>query len=235
MVPGVGGDVLLLEVRPVPVRRAGALHERAEPLRGVRIGADVEPVGVQRAAEDLDLRAGGRLLGLADVPEQPGSDQAHQQAQDDDDDEQLHQGEAGLAAQPPPHSGISLIEKIASSIATTMNATMTPMLRMMIGSSIPTTRFISVRTSVSKVSAVFNNISSSRPVSSPTRTMCTASAGNAVCSFMPAAMVPPRLPTTAMAPSTGTPLLSIVPSVRAKRAVSTLSVSPPIRGSRSSV
>jgi hypothetical protein len=40
-------------------------------------------------------------------------------------------------------------------------------------------------------------------------------------------------PTTAIAPSTGTPLLSMVPSVRAKRAVSTLSASWPAIGRRS--
>ena len=113
----------------------------------------------------------------------------------------------------------------------------------------PSTRLSSVRTSDSNVSATFNNISSSRPVSSPTRTMCSASGGNAVCSRIPAAMVPPRLtpsasrataaptawldimsPTTVMAPSTGTPLLSIVPSVRAKRAVSTFRASRPASG-----
>jgi hypothetical protein len=81
--------------------------------------------------------------------------------------------------------------------------------------------------------------------------MCSASGGNAVCSCIPAAMVPPRLtpsasrvtaaptawfdimsPTTAMAPSTGTPLFSMVPSVRAKRAVSILSARRPASGSR---
>src|SRR5512145_2255644 len=40
-------------------------------------------------------------------------------------------------------------------------------------------------------------------------------------------------PTTAIAPSTGTPLWSIVPSVRAKRAVSTFKASGPTIGSRS--
>ena len=84
--------------------------------------------------------------------------------------------------------------------------------------------------------------------------MCTASAGKRPCSVIAAAMVTPRLtdsatrstqratiwfdimsPTTAMAPSTGTPLRSIVPSVRVIRAVSTLVVTLPMSGSCNSV
>src|SRR5207253_610818 len=152
------------------------------------------------------------------------------------------------------HSGISLIEKIARSIATTINATTTPMPRMTTGSRSPSTRLSSTRTSFSKVSATLSSISSSRPVSSPTRTMCTASTGNRASVCIPAAIVPPRFtpsasrptprpnawlvimsPTTASAPMTGTPLLSIVPSVRAKRAVSTRIESRPTIGSPSTV
>src|SRR5207249_337898 len=148
-------------------------------------------------------------------------------------------GARALFSHPGAHAhykGISLIEKIAISIATTMKATSTPMSRMIAGSSRPIRRLSSVRTSVSNVSAVLRSISSRRPVSSPTRTMCTASGGKFACSASPLASVPPRLtvspsrstarpttwfdimsPTTASAPSTGTPLFSIVPSVRANR------------------
>src|SRR5256712_8680878 len=151
----------------------------------------------------------------------------------------------------PAHSRISLIEKIASLIATTMKATSTPMLKMMTGSRSRSTRFSSVPTSPSNVSATLRSMSSSRPVSSPTRTMWIASAGNGACACIPAAIVPPRFtplascstarpiawlvivsPTTASALKTGPPILSMVPRVRANRRVSIFLARWPISSSR---
>ena len=86
--------------------------------------------------------------------------------------------------------------------------------------------------------------------------MWIASTGNGAgaCDCMPAAMVPPRFtpsascstawpiarlvivsPTTASALMTGTPLLSMVPRVRANRAVSIFIMSGPISGNPSSI
>ena len=50
-----------------------------------------------------------------------------------------------------PHSGISLMEKIASSMATTMKPTTSPITKMMLGSASATRRWSRLRVSVSKV------------------------------------------------------------------------------------
>src|SRR2546428_4746433 len=175
--------LLLLQIGPVPVRDVRVRHERLQALHAARIGADVEPVGVERRPEQLNLCLRRRLLGGADVAEEPRADEADEQAEDDDHDEQLDQREAALVTESldepaASHSATSLIEKMAISMATTMNATSTPITRMIVGSSRPSVRFISIRTSVSSVSATLSSISSIRPVSSPTRTMCMAIAGN---------------------------------------------------------
>src|SRR5687767_8658065 len=127
----------LLQIRAVPVGDVGIPLQRLQSLRGVRIGAHVEPVLIEGGTEELDLGLGRRLLGFGDVLEEPRTDEADQEAEHDDDDEQLDQREARLAERAAlseraarariepqvacsrrglhrPHSGISLIEKMAS-------------------------------------------------------------------------------------------------------------------------
>src|SRR3990172_8261416 len=82
------------------------------------------------------------------------------------------------------------MEKIARAIATTIKATMTAMMRTTAGPRRLMIRFRAVRTSPSKVSETLRSISSSRPVSSPTRTMWSASGGETPLS-------PPGAPTPA--------------------------------------
>src|SRR5262249_24608646 len=117
-------------------------------------------------------------------PEEPRGDQAGQEAEDDHDHDHLDQREAPAVTEDPEHAGVhhidtSVIEKMAMSSATTMKPTTNPMMRMMLGSSKPMRRLTSRRTSDSKSAESLRSISSSRPVSSPTRTMCTAISGNA--------------------------------------------------------
>src|SRR5260370_35830261 len=72
------------------------------------MGAGVEAVLTEPGAEQLDLRARGRLLRLADATEQPRPHQADEQPEHDDHHQQLDEGEPALiAADPcargPPH------------------------------------------------------------------------------------------------------------------------------------
>src|SRR3990172_3212484 len=141
------------------------------------------------------------------------------------------------------------MEKIAMAIATTIKATMTAMMRTTAGPRRLMIRFRAVRTSPSKVSETLRSISSSRPVSSPTRTMWSASGGKTPLSPMGADSPAPRLTpsprrstamarrrfdtisfTTVSAPRTGTPLLSSVPSVRQKPERGAVPHEPPRRG-----
>src|SRR5207245_3114488 len=61
----------LLEIGAVPVVDVRIPLERVEALARVGIRADVETILVERRAEQLDLRARGRLLRPAPPPDQP--------------------------------------------------------------------------------------------------------------------------------------------------------------------
>src|SRR5262249_26366823 len=186
------------------------------------------------------LRAGGSMLRLGDAAEELGCDEAGQEPEHDHDDDHLDQREPAVVPEGPRHAGqghicTSVIEKIAMSSATTMKPTISPMMRMMVGSSIPMRRLTSRRTSDSRSEASLSSISSRRPVSSPTRTMCTAMGGKAPDSFNGLVMPAPRRTpsatrsmarartwllessrTTPRAVKTGTPLFKSVPRIRAK-------------------
>src|SRR5262249_12369097 len=148
-----------LEIGTVPVVDVRIALQSVQADVAVGVAADIEPVLIERGAEQLDLRTCGGLLGLSHTAEQPWPYQADEQAQHDDDHEQLDERDPPLvrerteatvaprsdratkpsrassaagyrrAVRPGTHThhnGMSLIEKIASSIATTMNATSTP-------------------------------------------------------------------------------------------------------------
>src|SRR5215471_8230680 len=175
--PGIGRDRVLLEVRTVPVGDVRVPNERVETDRPRRVAPDVQAVLIQSGSEQLDLRAGGHGLRLADAAEEPRADQPGQEAQDDDDDDHLDEGEPAAVSPDSReeagsgHRATSVREKMAISSATTMKPTMSPMTRMMAGSSKPMRRLTRRRTSDSKSAATLISMSSSRPVSSPTRTM----------------------------------------------------------------
>src|SRR5262245_22200697 len=193
--PRIAGNGVLLQIGPVPVVAASRVAD--QPLERSRVGAHVEAVLIEGCAEQLDLRAGGYLLRLADASEELGCDEAGQKTEDDHDDDHLDQREPAAVPEGPRHAGqghicTSVIEKIAMSNATTMKPTIKPMMRMMVGSSIPMRRLTSRRTSDSRSAASLSSISSRRPVSSPTRTMCTAIGGKAPDSFSGLVMPAPR-------------------------------------------
>src|SRR4030095_14062162 len=173
-----------LEIRPVPVGHVRILDERLQPDRRGWIAADNGPVLVQRGADQLDLRPRRGLLALAHAAEQARAHQTRDEPEDDDDDEELDEREATLIAEEASHrslshSGTSVTERMAISMATTMKPTTTPITRMMHGSARAMSRLTSLRVSASSSVATRSSISSRRPVSSPTRTMWVASAGNA--------------------------------------------------------
>src|SRR4029077_21129066 len=222
-----------------------------------RVGADVEPVLVERGPEQLDLRPGRGHLALAHAAEEARSDEAGYEPEDDDDHQQLDQGEAALVAEEssyrhgPPHRGRSVTERMAMSMATTMKPTTRPMTRMMQGSARAISRLTSLRVSASSEAATCSSVSSSRPVSTPTRTMWTARTGNVRVSAMgwarpgPRRTPPPRRPTaragpwwlrmsltTVRAGIIATPLLSSVPRRRVKRATSVWAMTWPASGRR---
>src|SRR5438874_8002265 len=282
LAPGVEGHEVLLEIGAAPVGGAWIPHERLETGGGGGIGADVEAVLVEGRAEELDLGARRRLLGLAHATEEPRPHEAGEQPEDDDDHEQLDQGEAARVAETrsacaqsstrglrqghlaesivgcresrqyaaQDQNGISVMERMAMSMATTMKPTTSPIARMMHGSTSATRRLTSLRVSLSKVAPTLSSISSIRPVSSPTRTMWMASGGKARVSSMGLARPAPRLApsarlstaramtwlpimslTTPSAESMGTPLRRRVPVIRAKRATSVCTMTRPSTGS----
>src|SRR5260370_22733839 len=256
---GVGRHRGLLEIRPVPRGHVGVLHQRRQAGRRRRVGADVEPVLVERGHEQLDLRPGCGHLALAHAAEEARADEAGDEPEDDDDHQQLDQGEAALVAEEssdrhgPPHRGRSVTERMAISMATTMKPTTRPMTRMMQGSANAISRLTSLRVPASSEAATCSSVSSSRPVSSPTRTMWTARAGNVRVSAMgwarptPRRTPSPRLPTarastwllsmsltTVRAGIIATPLLSSVPRMRVKRATTVWAMTWPASGRRHS-
>src|SRR5437899_692366 len=75
VVPGILREILL-QVGPVPaVGAEGTLAERREPLLRARIAAHVEPEGVERRAEELDLGSRGLHLGLLLLSDEARTDQ----------------------------------------------------------------------------------------------------------------------------------------------------------------
>src|SRR6185369_904421 len=86
----------LFEVGTVPIVYIRVPIERVEPLPGVRIAADVEPILIQRRPEQLDLRPRRRLLRLTNPPEKPRPHKPNQHPQHNDDDEKLDQREPPL-------------------------------------------------------------------------------------------------------------------------------------------
>src|SRR5262249_38831165 len=151
--PGVGGDGVLLEVRAVPVGDVRVAHEGVQPDRSRRGGPHHEAVLVERGPEQLDLGAGGHRLRLPDPAERPRAEEAGEQPEDDHDDDHLDEGEPAAVPEDLPeqagagHRATSVSEKMAMRSATTMNPTMSPMIRMMAGSSKPIRRLTSRRTS----------------------------------------------------------------------------------------
>src|SRR6266540_2599612 len=252
--PGIQGNRVLLEVRAVPIGEVRIPDQGFQANGGRRVGTHVQPILVQPCAQQLDLSPGRRLLGLPHAAEEPRTHQPHEQAQDDRDHDHLDEREPAVIVQEAPHPGhraTSVKEKIAISRATTMNPTSTPTTRMIPGSSSAISRLMRRRTVDSKSAAILSSMSSSRPVSSPTRTRYTAIGGNASDPAMSAAIPTPRrtpsarraMPwttiwfplrsaTTSSAVRTGTPLLSRVPSTRANRAMSVSSMRGPTSGSR---
>ncbi|MCY1374831.1 hypothetical protein D9M69_621960 [compost metagenome] len=75
---------------------SGRRVERGEPLLLTRQSADVQTHGEQRSLEHLHLGFRGLDLGLVRLAEQPGTDEAHQHADDDQYHYHLQQGEALL-------------------------------------------------------------------------------------------------------------------------------------------
>src|SRR5262245_49466955 len=66
--PGVGWHQAALQVRPVPgIDAAGALHQRGEAFRTVRVAAGVEEEQIECAAEAFDLDLRGLRLRLGQV------------------------------------------------------------------------------------------------------------------------------------------------------------------------
>src|SRR5690606_31218811 len=88
----------LVQVRPRPAAHAGGIgrrvHQQGQPLGLGGEAADVQPQGLQGAAEHLDL--GGRRLdlGLVGLAEQARADQSHDQADDHQDHDHFEEGEA---------------------------------------------------------------------------------------------------------------------------------------------
>ncbi len=95
------GTCGFLRYGPFQLASVRVLHQRLEAGPRRRVGADVEPILVQRRAEQLDLRPRGRLLALAHAAEEARPHQARDEAQDDDDDQQLDQREAALVPEEP--------------------------------------------------------------------------------------------------------------------------------------
>src|SRR5581483_12099715 len=105
-----------------------------------RIRADIEAIGVERGFQSRDLRFGAVDLGLVHVLEQARDHERGEHRQDGADHHQLDQGEAALTFLRPseahalPHSGMSLMLKIASRIEITIVPTTRPITRIMAGS-----------------------------------------------------------------------------------------------------
>src|SRR5436190_247866 len=99
--PRIGRHLAALQVRPVPgIDGPGALHQRREAFRAVRIAAGVEEKQIKRARKALDLDS--RCLGLrfGQIVQNAWADDAHDQRDNGDDDEQLHQREAAFPLSP---------------------------------------------------------------------------------------------------------------------------------------
>src|SRR5262245_1209887 len=153
-VPGILRDVLLLEIRSVPaIEPEWPLVQRGEPLLRRRIAADVQPEGVERRAERLDLDGCGLHLGLLLLADEPRADDPHQETDDDEHHHDLDEREPGLSrarVHAAPHIGRSLTLKIAESIEMTMKPMPTPMTRISAGSRRRVNCVIATRTSRSK-------------------------------------------------------------------------------------
>src|SRR5439155_27341879 len=96
VLPGILREVLL-QVGPVPaVGAEGTLAERGKALLRARIAAHVEPEGVERRPEELDLGSRGPHLRLLLLPDEARTDEGHQKAYDDHHD--LHPDEREACA-----------------------------------------------------------------------------------------------------------------------------------------
>src|SRR4026209_975298 len=114
--------------------------------------------------------------------ERAGPHQSRDEPQDDDDDQELDEREAALIPQEPArrrasHSGRSVTERKAISMAAQKDPTTTPITRMMHGSASAMSRLTSLRVSASSSVATRRSISSRRPGSSPPRTTWVGTAG----------------------------------------------------------
>src|SRR5713101_4146724 len=218
---GQGGQ----RVRPVPRLDVVQVH-------ALRDGLEIEPRG-------LDLR-------LLEVLEDVEPDRAGDEAQDHQDHHDLDQRHAAAAAESPlslvlllhgcPHFGTKLVScMMGMRMEKTMNATPPPMTTIMIGSS----RLVRAPTRTS-----------SCPLFSPMAIMWCTSGGNCPLRLSGAAMLSPsRIAsrassitrasselwtmffTMSRAVSSGTPELSNVASVLAKRASASMRISSPKMGS----
>src|SRR5262249_17730074 len=130
----------LLQIGPVPpVDAEWPLAERREALLRARIAPDVEPVGVERRPEQLDLGPRGADLRLLLLADEARSDERHQEPDDHHHDHHLDEREARLSPActhgRTPHIGRSLTLKIADSMEMTMKPMPSPMTRISTGSS----------------------------------------------------------------------------------------------------
>ncbi len=138
-------------------------------------------------------------------------------------------------------------------MAITMNPTISPITRMMTGSSSDMSAVMRVSTVRSKESEILSSIFSSSPLFSPTTTIWITTGGNrplrrsgsamgspsrtfsrARCTALASTVFPITLFTISSAVSAGTPLSSSVPSVRVKRDTAIILISPPKIGMRKS-
>src|SRR6202011_2765661 len=89
-------------IRSIPGGNTGCpLHQRGQAFRGRRKPAGIEVEQIECAAKTLQLNLRGLDLGFAEIVEHPGTDQAHDKADDGDYNKHLYQGEALLAGIAP--------------------------------------------------------------------------------------------------------------------------------------
>src|SRR3984885_5894035 len=98
IVPGIVGDIAALQIGAIPGRDTRrAVNQSPESLGRRRKAAGFEIEQVERAGEALNLYLGGLDLGFAEIVQNPGTYQPHDEADDGDHHQHFDQREAGFA------------------------------------------------------------------------------------------------------------------------------------------